>query len=462
MAGLFESLSAASRALLTQTSGLETVGQNIANVNTPGYTRRTIDLAEVPPAETYSAGGGVTVHAIQSNRDRFAERRLWSEQPLAQQQSATADLLGGVQSVVGLPGSSLDASLSAFFDSFADLAQDPTSGVARQSVVLQGQSLSSAFAQMSTSLIGVQHDADIRVQAAVQDISQLASQIATYNAEFANVGGSDSPQGLVVLDQLRKAVSDLSGIVNINVTEDNSGQLNVSYANGKALVVGVTTFAPTTAATGTNGAANVIAADGTDVTSLLTGGRIAGLINVRDSVIPGYQTQLDTLAYTVVQRVNALHSAGYDLNGAAGGNFFTPIAGAAGSARLMSVSAAIAADYSKIAAAGAASPGDNQNARAIANLSDTPVLAGNTATLAQGWSNLVYQVGIDSQNARQQSDTHTSIVNQINALIDSTSGVSLDEEATTMLKFQHAYTANARFFTVIDSALQTLLGMVQG
>jgi flagellar hook-associated protein 1 FlgK len=121
------------------------------------------------------------------------------------------------------------------------------------------------------------------------------------------------------------------------------------------------------------------------------------------------------------------------------------------------VSAAIAADPSLVAAAAVASPGDNQIARQLANLRDGAIV--NGATPGAAWSTLVYRVGADVNIADNEQRSRGEIVNQIELLRDSVSGVSIDEEAASMMRFQRAYEANARFFTVIDETLQTLLSL---
>jgi flagellar hook-associated protein 1 FlgK len=186
---------------------------------------------------------------------------------------------------------------------------------------------------------------------------------------------------------------------------------------------------------------------------------------VRDADIPSYQNALDQLASDTAQQVNTLHAAGFDLNGAAGVNFFnysTPIVGVAGAAAAIRVNPAIVADNRLIAAAGVAQAGDNGAAKAIAGLRTQRVLNGGTATLTDSWSTLVYQVGSDSQAASDARDARTDIVREVDALRDQVAGVSLDEEALNMLKFQRAYEANARFFSAVDRMLDTLVnGMVR-
>ena len=121
----------------------------------------------------------------------------------------------------------------------------------------------------------------------------------------------------------------------------------------------------------------------------------------------------------------------------------------------------MAADARLLSAAGVANGGDNQNARAIAALREQAVLNGNTATLSDAWGDLVYRVGRDTRSALDEMRSRAEIVSQVDALRDEVSGVSLDEEAMNLLKFQRAYEANARFFTTVDRMLEMLLNMVR-
>ena len=147
------------------------------------------------------------------------------------------------------------------------------------------------------------------------------------------------------------------------------------------------------------------------------------------------------------------------MNGATGASFFTALPSAAGAARTISVSAGIVADPSKIATGGTATAGDNTVARKLADLRDARVLSGGTATLSDAWGSLIYRVGADTKTASDEQSSRAEIVQQVELLREQVSGVSLDEEAMMMMKFQRAYEANARFFQAIDSALDTLLSL---
>ena len=141
--------------------------------------------------------------------------------------------------------------------------------------------------------------------------------------------------------------------------------------------------------------------------------------------------------------------------------YSTPPVGTSGAAGAIQVNSAIVSDNSLIVAAGAPQAGDNGTARAIAALRDQRVLNGTT-TLSDGWGNLVYAIGGDAQGAVAARDTQQAITRQIDTLRDQVSGVSLDEEALNLLKFQRAYEANAKFFSAVDSMLDVLMNTYRG
>jgi flagellar hook-associated protein 1 FlgK len=460
MSSLFSSLTAAARALDAQRFGLDATGQNIANVNTPGYTRRVIDMAAVPPESNRTAGRGVDVVAIRSARDLMIERRLQQEVPAERREAALADVLGVVEVALGKPGQSIDGALDRFFDAFASLSQSPSSSVARQEVLLQAESLADTFRDMAQRIAVSQRDTDAQVVSAAQDINGLASQIAKINETIARTG--ESAGGILSLqDEQSVLVRQLSEIVDIDVLQRADGGVDITIGNGRALVIGENGYQVQTSVVA---GVNHIFSAGVDVTSELSAGKIGGLVYARDVLLPGYQADLDSLAYEVANNVNTLHAAGVGGDGLTGRNLFTfspAIVGSAGAAGAIAVDATVAADPNKVAAAGPGAPvGDNTTARDIAALRSAKVVGG-TATFHDTWGQLVYRVGRDSQSAKNEQHGREEIVTQVDALRDQVSGISLDEEAVNLVKYQTAYEANARFFRAIDSTLDTLLGILR-
>jgi flagellar hook-associated protein 1 FlgK len=450
MAGLFGTLTMTARALDAQRAGLTVTGQNIANLNTDGYARRALLLAE-------ARIGGVEVLGVRGRRDLLLDARVRSEIPYEAREAALADSLSVVEAALGTSGQSIDARLTAFFDAFSALASDPASVVARDGVVQQGRLLARAFNDLSGRLAASQREADTQVRAGVDRINLLASRVSALNAEIAGAIGTDV-EGL--RDQRELALEQLAELVDVSVIHREDGAVDVSIANGRALVIGSSSYAVGVTSTPPAGFA-ALSLGGVDITAGITRGRLAGALESRDALIPGYLARLDQLAYTVAQQVNALHQTGFDLNGNAGGAFFAPLASATGAAAAIAMDAAVDQDPRLVAASLTGAPGDNQVAQALANLRDARVMGGS-ATFSEAWGQLVYRVASDRQTALVQQESRREVVDQVARLRDQVSGVSLDEEAANMLRFQRAYEANARFFSTVNDVLDTLMNVVGG
>lgn len=449
MAGLFTMLGTTARALDAHRAGLAVAGQNIANLNTDGYSRRTIQLAE-------DRMGSVEIAGVQAQRDALLDARVRREVPGEAREAALADSLSVVEASLGTAGESLDARLTAFFDAFSSLASDPTSLVARDNVVAEGQTLARAFADQSGRLDGSQREADTAIRAGVAEINALAERVAKLNGAIAVSNGANV-EGLI--DERTGVLRQMAEIADVQVVQRADGAVDVAVGPGQPMVVGTRAFAIEVADAAGTGFAQ-LSINGADLSGQIAQGRLGGLLTVRDTAIPGYRAALDDLAYGVAQQVNAVHAAGYGLGGATGQNFFTPLGSAVGAAAALAVDPAVVANSSLVAAGQTASPGDNQAARALAALRDARGMA-NQSTFGESWAQLVRRVGNDSASAQAQRQSRHDVVAQIDELRDQVSGVSLDEEAGNMLKFQRAYEANARFFTTVNDLLDTLMNMAR-
>jgi flagellar hook-associated protein 1 FlgK len=446
---LLVSLATTARALDAQRAGLAVTGQNLANLNTDGYVRRRISLAESDPAI-----GGVDIVGVRATRDLLLEARLRQELPGETHDNAVAEALSIVEATLGAPGTSLDARLTAFFDAFQDLASDPASAVARDGVVLQGQTLARAFNDLAARLSDARHAADAQIRSAVEEVNELAARVATTNAAITSANGADTE---ALKDQQTLALKRLAELADVSVIYQPDGSADVSIGNGRALVVGSSQF-DIVNDTNISGLA-IVTLGGVDITSEIQRGAIAGYVDTRDTYLPLYQSRLDDLAYSVVQEVNALHQTGTDLNGNTGNDFFNPLGTVAGAAAAMSMDTAILADSDLVAASQTGAVGDNGIAKEIAGLRDARVMGGG-ATFAEGWGQLLYRVGTDTLTARSRADSRHDVVMQVSNLLDQFEGVSMDEEAAMMLRFQRGYEANAKYFSAIDRLLDTLFNMV--
>jgi len=317
---LLSSLNSVARALDAQRYGLDVTGQNIANVNTPGYARRTVDLVALAPEAPGTAGRGVDVVGVRAMRDRLLETRLHNELPAQTREAAKAEALSVVEASLGMPGSSIDATLEKFFDAFAALAEMPTSASHRESVLINGEEVAAAFRSMAGRFDSARLDADRQVRGIVDDVNALVSRIASLNVSIGNATSQE--RSLHARDEQFELVRQLSELIDVQVLDRPEGGVDISIGNGRPVIVGQTTYQVQVQNSVPLGAAT-LQVGATDVTGEITAGRLGGFLQVRDVNIPDYTSRLDSLAYEVATRVNTLHAAGYDQLGATGGTFFT-------------------------------------------------------------------------------------------------------------------------------------------
>jgi flagellar hook-associated protein 1 FlgK len=295
VSGLYSSLTMAARSLNAQQMGLELTGNNIANVNTPGYARRTIDFAAVPPESSLSAGNGVQVQGIRAIRDSFLERRVRDEVPIEGKAAGLSEMLQLVESGIGATGQSIDGKLTELFGSFSRLADSPTSAVARADVLSTAAELTQSFHEMADRFTDAQRQADQRVRGTVDQINALADKIASRNH---TLGVSGAEGRLATQDQLSSALRDLSSLTHVDVVERPEGGVDVTVGNGRALVVADKSYALAAVSQPPSGLA-AVDAGGQDITAEIKGGQLAGYIAARDVNIPDYMSRLDNIAYAV-------------------------------------------------------------------------------------------------------------------------------------------------------------------
>ncbi|MEW5978201.1 MAG: flagellar hook-associated protein FlgK [Acidobacteriota bacterium] len=464
MATLFGSLEIGRKSLNASQLALEVAGNNIANINTPGYSRQRAVLQPSLPLATGAGliGTGVDVTSIQGVRDRFIEARLSGVLQSHARQEEIVGYLSQVESVFDIHASGLQDSIANFFNSFSSLSQNPESVPYRGNVILAAQNLVSQFQASSQQLTTIQRNLDQAVTSAVHEINRLAAGIASLNQQIFSLelGGAEANS---LRDERQELLNELSEWVDIRYYEDESGSVSVSVAAGTIPLVSSVISQPLNTNTVDPASQLVQVRSATAVLDTrIEGGKLAGFLEVRDRLIPRYLAQLDELASAVITEVNALHTSGLDLDLNAGINFFDPDpAPVSGAAARIALNPAIASNPRLIAAAGgsAAGTGNNETALKLAGLASARVLGGvpPTQTLADALGALQFGIGNDQQDAKQRLNTQSSLLTQLRNQRDSISGVSLDEEAIDLVRFQRAFQAASRYISLIDSLTEELM-----
>ncbi len=458
MGTLTAGLNISLQSLLVEQAAIETTSNNIANVNTPGYARQRPDIAETPPVQigNVTFGTGVQLQQVTSLRDAILDLRANQE---TQQQGQFASFLSSGQQIQGLfnetNGSGLQSTLTGFFNSLSQLSTNPSDLNVRQAVLSAAQNLATAFNQTSKNLATLQRNTDLSVSQSVSQVNTLTAQIATVNEQASAAASSGQNSGPFV-DQRQQLINRLSNLVDVSEINAGNGSLTLTTNSGALLVVGGQSFQFTTQVDPTTGFRHVFS-QGSDITSRITSGQLAGQIAVRDQEIPSVQSSLDTLSASLANSTNTQSQAGFDLNGAPGGNLFVPPpANSVGAASTLSVAIT---DPTKIAASSDGTAGDNTNANALLALQNLAIVNGQTPL--NYYASLVFKIGSDVANAQTHEQSGSLILQQIQNLQGGVSGVDINEEATNLIRFQNAYQASAQVSSVINSLLQTTINLVQ-
>jgi flagellar hook-associated protein 1 FlgK len=458
MGSLSAGLNISLQSLLTEEGAIQTTSNNIANVNTPGYARQRPDLAETPPVQLghLTFGTGVALQHVTSLRDSILHLRVNQE---TQQQGKLNAFLGSAQQIQALfnetSGTGLQSSLTAFFSSVSQLSANPSDLNVRQGVLSAAQNLARAFNQSSSNLVTLQRNVDLSVSQSVTQINTLVAQIAPVNAQVT-AAQATGQNAAPFVDQRQQLINQLSSLVDVSTIDAGNGSLTLTTSSGAPLVVGGQSFQLTTQPDPANGLQHVFS-QGVDITAKITAGQLAGQFQVRDQEIPSLQASLDALAAGLATAVNRQHQAGFDLNGAAGGNFFVPSA-VTGAGAASSLAVAIT-DPNKIAASATGAVGDNANANAILALQDQAVTSGQTPL--NFYSNLVFKLGNDVSSAQTDQQSGGLVLKQIQNLQGGVSGVDINEEAANLIRFQNAYQASAQVSSVIDTLMQTTINLIR-
>jgi flagellar hook-associated protein 1 FlgK len=453
MSGLYGSLSVALSALLANQQALETSANNVANANTPGFSRQRPVLIPGDPVVigNMSFGMGVVLDKLQSLRDPILELRLNQQ---TQQQGMLDSTLGALQQIqVMFSGtdSGIGDAVTKFFDSVQQLSTDPSSMSLRQGVLTAAGNLATVFNTTSHNLQAQRANLDLNVKQTVDDINTLTAQIGTVNGQITNLQNLNEDASAFI-DKRTTLIRELSGLVDVSVIQTEHG-IALTTSNGTPLVSETSSF-PLTTAIGTDGMQHIMA-QGKDVTSSLAGGKLAGLVEMRDTTIPGIQRDLDQMASGMAIALNAAHRSGFDLNGNAGGDLFVPPpAGGIGAASGLSVAFR---DPTLLAASSDGTPGSNGNLTVLSAVHDQAVIAGQKPL--DFYSGLVFRVGSDTANAYADSSASSLIMSQLQDQRASISGVSLDEEAANIVRYQTAYQAAARVVTTVNSMLDAAVNL---
>jgi len=299
------------RAVRTQRQALHVIGHNIANVNTPGFSRqRAVLTTTLPQGEM---GTGVKVESVDRIRDEVVDFYIRSENPKLNKWKAKLKNLEEMEILFNEPSdNSIGKILNDFWDSWSDLANNPENGAARANVREQGEAICDAFRTLYQNLRDLQEKIDEEIKTDVDHLNSIINQIAELNKEIEKVELGGRAHANDLRDKRDLLLDELSELTGFEYEEMKDGTIRIGVHGQLLVSKGV--VSPFIAEAGENGFLEVKWEDSGERVAITTG-KLKGLMEIRDEVIPRFLSGLDNLASTLIDEVNTLHRQGMGLDG---------------------------------------------------------------------------------------------------------------------------------------------------
>lgn len=460
----FFTLNIARRALQVSTKALETTAHNVANASTPGYSRQRAVIQTTPPHLTAARnrpagpgqiGTGVQVTEIIRVRSEMLDLQVRGQNSALGYWDAkrfSVEYLSGVYMEPSDNG--LNTAMEQFWSAWHEVAKNPTSEAARTSLLESADSLSSGFHSLAIQTTNLLDDLNNQIELKINEVNKIADNIAQLNVEIASARAVGyNPNDL--MDKRDILLDDLSRLADVKINHLETGSINVTVS-GKVLVQDTKVFR-LEAQSISGRTTPVWQRDGSMMQP--SQGELAGLAAAHEYASNDLLGGLNELAKALTQEVNNLHSTGFDLTGGAGGDFFE-IPGYATGQEATYIRLAPALDSNPHLVAASADPavsGNNDIALAIADLRNQKLMSGGLTTFYNYFNGLVTDLGFEVQTADRMSLNHGIMLGHSEARRQSESGVSIDEEITFMVQFQHTYQAAAQLISTVDSLMGTLI-----
>jgi flagellar hook-associated protein 1 FlgK len=447
-------LNLATRSLLSYQTAINTTGHNVANAGTEGYHRQRVDLRPNPPERTVfgALGTGVRIDSVQRVEDRFIEYAIQREIPILSRYESRADQLSRSELAFGEPSDAgLTALLDEFFDGWDDLASNPEDPGARESVVRLAVSLTDAIQNARSRIADQQAAITGEIARTVDEANRVTRELQLLNRTIL-VSQRDGNIPPDLEDRRDALVEELAELVGASAMVEENGTATVRI--GGRVYLQQETMAEIYFDPAFNDQPSLY---GRELSLGEMDGRIEGLIRVRDEDLAAIIRRLDEFAFELAENVNAIHAQGVDPFGDPTVPFFVietaeelGVTRAAGS---IAVHPALLADSARVVTGTTGASADNSIALDIAALRNEP--AGVVSMLRS----MVVDVGSRARESENQARAQGVVVDAFRAQRESISGVSLDEEAANLMRFQRSYQAAAQIITMVDELTETILSM---
>ncbi len=441
------------RGVQANKSAIKLTSENIANINTPGYSRRmaTFNDMNSKTAKYGTISNSQISEEISRKRNKFVDEQFLTQNPNLAKYSMDTQLFTQMEDIFGEPGDSgISQHLNEFWTAWGDLAADPESEPARMVVVDKAVALEKAFNRVNSELTELKKTIGTNLQGNVTEINNYLHALSDINTEIS-ANNSDA-----LMDERDKIVTKLSDYFEIQTYEGKHGEITVAAA-GQILVSNeeVNEIEVTTENVGNSYSLNVGIKNG-DNNIAIQSGEIGSLISVANEYIPDYRQRLDSVATNLSAEVNKIHQNGYNLNNESGNNFFKQNINSAGS---FAVNPLIEKNPYLVATSDQLGESANSNiARRINDIQNQSTL--NGVSVNDYYSGIATDIGSRVKKSEELLSSQEKIIMTIQNQQDSESGVSLDEELVNLSSYQQAYQASAKVIGTVQELVSSILALV--
>ncbi len=466
------SMNVGQRAMMNSQAALQTVSHNIANKNTEGYSRQQVETFSNFPngAGKMRVGTGARAVTVQRVNNPYLEKQLAGEKSqlgFLNGQNVALMRLEQVYNEQQVDG--LNSSIGKFFNSFRELSTNPESMPKRIAVKESADLLVRDFNRVGEQLADIRKEANGQAQVQVNEINSVTQEIASLNMQVQKVeiGGGFANDERDRRDALLKNLGEL---IDIKWAEGKDSTVTISTADDAILVVG--NEARKLEAVSTPGRENKAEGD-FDImyyhneyaepmvlTDRIRGGKLGGLLSVRDGDVTEFERKIDMLSFEIANRVNDLHRQGHNAYNQRGEDFFSHVGGQDGASGTIKINPTILGDVGRIVAgADPNSPGDNRIANMISDVQHSKSMLDGATSIDEYYNGMVAELGLRTQNINGMVATQEGVVNQLENLRESYSGVNIDEEIASMIEWQKQFDASARIIRTADEMLDTVINI---
>ncbi len=456
---------------------LEVTGHNISNANTEGYSRQRVDQVANRPISKAGIiiGTGTDIKGIHRVEHAQMERKIHDAISDHSFHDEGHTQLNQIQEVFNeLDADGISQVIGSFFNSFRQLANEPENEAIRSIVRDNAELLITDFKRITETMDKTTSEIDKQIIRNVDEINYNSKELAKLNTQIATLEASGDETG-DLRDKRDLLLRDLSKYFKLNTYVDNRGSFVVNAEGVGSLVTAGQSLEliakGVTKEKSQNNMPGSIemyfkAKPNSAITNRFRGGKIGGLINVRNKTIVELRERMDKLAHGLVNQVNEIHRRGYSANrnistiGGEGISFFKDINNIENASLNIQLSREVKNDLSNIMSGSKPnSPGDNSVAIEISQLQFKKTMDDGKSTMEEYFLQNVGSIGIKTGKAEIEKEQSNGILNQAKSIKDRITGVSLDEEAANLVKYQHAYQASAKVIQAAEDMFRTLINI---